>query len=224
MFKDFRNLILLKCRPGRKRQVRTIFEKEAFGELERLVTQKLLDVAKGIAREQLDSQEWLRNVAQVRGQSYEEARVQVLEFLDTDVFHVSVENCVWFLEPLIESWDIDLESFALDVTLNGGLTSDRRKRFEFSESTPEPSLKVEPGLEEFLTEPSLAGDITEDEVAFLKSLQFPGRRPTALYYYREMQSLRDPLHFERSPSEPKNASQARSKSEQSPGRDKKAVR
>jgi len=32
-------------------------------------------------------------------------------------------------------------------------------------------------------------------VAFLKTLRFRDKRPTALYYYRELQSLRDPLHF-----------------------------
>ena len=30
---------------------------------------------------------------------------------------------------------------------------------------------------------------------FLKKLKFNGKRPTSLYYYRELQSLRDPLHF-----------------------------
>jgi hypothetical protein len=30
---------------------------------------------------------------------------------------------------------------------------------------------------------------------FLKKLKFNGKRPTALYYYRELQSLKDPLHF-----------------------------
>src|SRR6266699_1905090 len=30
---------------------------------------------------------------------------------------------------------------------------------------------------------------------FLKSLRFRGKHPTPLYYYRELQSLRDPLHF-----------------------------
>jgi len=34
-----------------------------------------------------------------------------LEFLDTDIFRVSAENCVSFLEPLIESWDVDLATF-----------------------------------------------------------------------------------------------------------------
>jgi hypothetical protein len=26
-------------------------------------------------------------------------------------------------------------------------------------------------------------------------MRFNGKRPTALYYYRELQSFRDPLHF-----------------------------
>jgi len=26
-------------------------------------------------------------------------------------------------------------------------------------------------------------------------LRFKGKRPTPLYYYRELQNLRDPLHF-----------------------------
>jgi hypothetical protein len=39
------------------------------------------------------------------------------------------------------------------------------------------------------------GDITDDEIVFLQKLRFKGRRPTPLYYYRELQNLRDPLHF-----------------------------
>ena len=57
-------------------------------------------------------------VAQLGGRSYEEMRVVVLEFLDTDIFHVSAENCVAFLNPLIESWDIDLATFRLDIVLS----------------------------------------------------------------------------------------------------------
>ncbi len=41
----------------------------------------------------------------------------ILEFLDTDVFDVSIENCVYFLDPLIESWDIELETFAVEIVL-----------------------------------------------------------------------------------------------------------
>ena len=50
--------------------------------------------------------------------SYEQMRVMVLEFLETDVFNVSPENCVTFLDPLIESWDIDLTTFAMEIVLN----------------------------------------------------------------------------------------------------------
>src|SRR5512147_2476739 len=43
---DVRKLILRKCHPRKTRQIRMIFEKQPFGELERFVTQKLLSVAK----------------------------------------------------------------------------------------------------------------------------------------------------------------------------------
>src|SRR5438270_9106388 len=48
LFKECRELILRKCAAGQRKHIRAIFEKEPFGELERLVTQKLLDVAKGV--------------------------------------------------------------------------------------------------------------------------------------------------------------------------------
>jgi len=103
LFKACRDLILRKCEPDRKKEVARIFEKEPFGELERLVTQKLLDVTQGIAKEELRSEEWLHLMAQLSGRSYEQMRVAVLEFLDTDVFNISEENCVSFLEPMIDS-------------------------------------------------------------------------------------------------------------------------
>src|SRR5256886_16301847 len=108
LYKEVRELIIGKCNPDKQTEVRAIFEKQPFGELERLVTQKLLDVVKGLAKQELENESWLRAVAELGGRSYEEMRVIVLEFLDTDIFHVSVENCVSFLDPLIASWDIDL--------------------------------------------------------------------------------------------------------------------
>jgi len=196
MFQEFRDLVLRKCHAGSARPVREIFEKEPFGALERLVTQKLLDVAKGVAKEELESEEWLRTVARLSGRSYEEMRVLVLEFLDTDVFHVSMDNCVSFMEPLIESWDIDLESFGVEVVLNRRLTLGHLKRFDFVERQFERPFQIEPGFEDFLGDSRLSGDATEEEIEFLKRLQFRERRPTSLYYYRELQNLRDPLHFE----------------------------
>ena len=195
LFRDCRELILRKCELDRQAEIRAIFEKEPFGALERLVTQKLLDVAKRVAREELESEDWLRLMAQLSDRSYEQMRVVVLEFLDVDVFQVSVENWVFFLDPLIESWDIDLETFGMEIVLNRSLTLGSLKRFEFVEREPQQPIAIEPGLEEFLRDTSLRGDATEEEIEFLKMLKFTARRPTPIYYYRELQNLRDPLHF-----------------------------
>ena len=195
LFKDCRELILHKCEPNKQKQIRGIFEKEPFGALERLVTQKLLDVAKRVAKEELESENWLRLVARLCDRSYEEMRVVILEFLDTDVFSVSVENCVSFLDPLIESWDIDVETFCIELVLNRRLALGHLKRFEFVEVEPERPFDIEPGLEDFLKDQHLSGDATDEEIEFLKRLRFKEKRPAPLYYYRELQNLRDPLHF-----------------------------
>ena len=98
--------------------IRAMFEKEPFGPLERLMTQKLLDVAKRVTQQELTDENWLRRVARLTGRSYAQMRVMALDFLETDVFNVSPENCVTFLDPLIESWDIDLATFAMQIVLN----------------------------------------------------------------------------------------------------------
>ncbi len=186
--------------------MRAILEREAFGELERLVTQILLDVIKNVAKRELESESWLRQVAGLGNRSREEMRVAVLEFLDTDVFHVSIENCVSFLDPLIESWDIDLATFGVEIRLNERAGLGRFRRFEFVESEPKSDFKEEPGFREFLENTSLSEDATEEEIGFLRRLRFDGKRPTPLYYYRELQNLRDPLHFRCARSEPNAAS------------------
>jgi hypothetical protein len=194
MFREIRELIVRKCVPDKAKQVRAIFEKQPFGELERLVTQKLLDVIKKVAKEELNSENWLHLVARLAGRSYEQMRVTLLEFLDTDVFSLSPENCVSFLEPLIESWDIDLTTFGMEIVLNRRIASGDPRRFAFVETGLD-QPDVEPGFKEFLKDRSLSGTATTEEIELLKKLRFNGKRPTSLYYYRELQSLRDPLHF-----------------------------
>jgi len=194
LFKEIRALILEKCRPEKRDEVRAIFEKQPFGELERLVTQKLLDVVKGVAREELENENWLHLVARLTGRSYEQTRVNVLEFLDADLFNVSDENCVSFLESLIDLWDIDLATFGMEIVLSRRLAPVDAKKFEFVEREPN-RPNEEPGFREFLQDPRLSGGITPCELEFLKQLRIRGKRPAPLYYYRELQNLRDPLHF-----------------------------
>jgi transcriptional regulator with XRE-family HTH domain len=202
LFKEVRELILRKCVVAKKDSIEAMFEKEPFGALERLIAQKLLDVVQRMAKEELEDETWLRLVARLSGRSYEQLRVTALEFLETDIFNVSAENCVAFLEPLIESWDIDLATFGMEIVLNRRLAPGHPKRFEFVErETAAPG--DEEGFQAFLRDPSLKGDATAEEIGFLKKLRFARKRPTALYYYRELQNLRDPLHFRRASTEEK---------------------
>jgi transcriptional regulator with XRE-family HTH domain len=195
LFTEVRELILRKCHPARARHIRPIFEKQPFGELERLVTQKLLDVVKRLTREELQNERWLRLVARLSRRRYEQMRVLVLDFLDTDIFNLSAEQCVAFLDPLIESWDIDLSTFGMEIVLSRRVAREPRKKFEFMEQESARPSGEEPGLRRFLRNPALAGDVTPDEIEFLRTLRFKGKRPTPLYYYRALQNLRDPLHF-----------------------------
>jgi len=195
LFQGFRDLILAKCVAQKRDEVRGVFERHPFGTLERLVTQNLLDLVQRIARQELDSDNWIRLAARVGSRTHEEMRVMVLEFLDTDIFHVSRENCVAFMDPLVESWDIDLDTLRFDLTLNRRLVVDPQRRFEFVETEPLDDSDEPSGFAEFLDDTRLSGDITEAETRLLRLCRFNGRRPTKLYYHRALQNLRDPLHF-----------------------------
>ena len=192
---EVRELVLRKCEPGNRNAILAIFEKEPLGPLERLVTQKLLDVVKGVARKELDDEEWLRSMARLTGRSYRQMRVSVLEFLENDLLNISAENCATFLDPLIESWNIDLATLGMEIVLSRRLVAGNPKKFEFVEREAAAPVVEEPGLKAFLRDPSLRSDASVEEIEFLKQLRFSGRRPTPLYYYRALQSLRDPLHF-----------------------------
>jgi len=195
LFREVRELLLQKCKAANRGEMRAIFEKEPFGELERLVTQKVLDVVKALVRQELDRENWLRMVARGSNRSYKEMRVAVLDFLDADVFNVTPESCVAFLDPLIVGWEIDLSSFSLDIRLNPDIVPKSVRRFEFVEKEVSSAFE-QPGLRQFLKDHSLSADATPEEIEFLRQLRFkPGQHPNPLYYYRELQNLRDPLHF-----------------------------
>jgi transcriptional regulator with XRE-family HTH domain len=202
LLRNVRELILRKCHPRKTTQIRSIFEKQHFGELERFVTQKLLSVVKSAAQQELDNPAWVRKVARLSKKRYPQMRVTVLEFLNTTIFDLSNESCIAFLDPLIESWDIDLATFCIEIVLNRRVAPGHHKTFEFMERGPDKTPGEESGLKNFLQDPLLSGDVTEEELIFLRALTFENKRPTALYYYRELQSLRDPLHFQTSSRKP----------------------
>lgn len=196
LLKETRELIVRKCRPARRQQIKAVFERQSFGELERLITQKLLDVVRQAARSELDNEAWLHRVAELSSKSYAQMRVILLEFLDTDIFNVSNEDCISFLDPLIAGWDIDLTTFDMEIVLNERLVLGKPKKFAFVETDFDAPGEGEPGLTAFLNDAALSGDVSAEEVGFLKQLRFKEKRPSALFYYRALQNLRDPLHFQ----------------------------
>jgi transcriptional regulator with XRE-family HTH domain len=195
LFAEVRELVLGKCAPDKRQQIREIFEKQPFGELEGLVTQKLLELIKLVARRELANEKWLLEVARLSGRNYKQLRVKILDFLDTDVFGLSSDDCDSFLDPLIESWDIDLSSFSMEVVLNKMLAPGQPSKFEFTQRQADDPREHEPGLVEFLADASLSGNASQEEIEFLTRLRFKEKRPSPLYYYRELQNLRDPLQF-----------------------------
>ena len=196
LFEGFRELLLRKCVPERRDEVRSVFEREAFGVLERIVAHSFLSAVQSVARRELDSEDWLRLAATVGGRSLEQMRVLVLEFLDAEVYDVSKESCAAFLEPLVESWDVDLDRVRLDIRLRRELVADALRVFSFAErATPENETDPPSGFVEFLEDAALAADVTEEETDLLRAHVFGARHPTKMYYYRALQNLRDPIHF-----------------------------
>ena len=132
LFTDVRELILHKYVPENAQAfVRETFEKESFGALERLVTQNLLDVSQRVTRQESADETWLRRLAQIADRSYEQMPAMVIEFLETNIFTVPPDHCVTFLGPLIESWNVDLAAFGMEVVLNRRLVTGQPKKVEF---------------------------------------------------------------------------------------------
>ena len=163
LFPALRALLLRRRARAEREAVRAIFERQSFGELERLVAQTLLQVAQ----------------------------------LGADVLHVTPKQ-LNRLGDAIASWEWDPATFALTIQTTTGA----QKRFAYDERGDgggggggRGGGDHEKGLVEFLRDPLLSGTASPEELAFLKSLRFKDRRPSALYYYRELQNLRDPLHF-----------------------------
>ena len=123
--------------------------------------------------------------------SYRKMRVRLIELLDSDPV-VSIGDFSSFLEPLIQCWDFDFIHFALQVHLASGAT----RRFGFHEERGEHPPVEEPALRSFLRDPTLSAGVTNEEIESLRRMRFrSSRRRTALFYYRLLQNLRDPLHF-----------------------------
>ena len=194
LFEETRALVLRKCARRNAKAVASVFARAPYGELERLVTRKLVEVAQEVAAREIANEAWLRTVTQNTGRRYRQMRVLLMEFLETTPSQVSLENYAWFVEPLIAEWTVDLETLELSIRLNEKMAGGAVRQFAFEEKRSEP--KQPDGLRQFMEDRKLSGSATPEELLFLERLRFTGRQPTKLFYYRTLQNLRDPLHFE----------------------------
>ncbi len=187
-FGAMRELILSKCQRSREKSVRAIFEKDPFGELERLITRTVIEVIRDEARAHARDEEWLQVLATTAGESYRKMRVQLIDLLDSDP-SASIGDFTPFIAPLIRWWDFDLEDFILVVRLTTG----GARKFMFGEDAKEKTSGDPAGLRAFLRDARLNSGATEDEIAVLRSIRAPSA--TGVFYYRILQNLRDPLNF-----------------------------
>lgn len=191
LFGPMRELVLRKCRPAKQAAMRAIFEKEAFGTLERLITRTLIESIREEAREHARDEKWLQMISADSGLAYRRMRVRLIDLLDSDPA-ASVGDFSEFIEPLIRSWNFDEQRFVLMVQLTTGST----REFRFHEAVKPERTVDEPGLRAFLRDNTLSAGVTAAETDFLRRIRFAGsEHPTAIFYYRTLQNLRDPLNF-----------------------------
>ncbi len=81
--------------------------------------QRVLDVVQRTVRRSLADRMGLRLQARHVGKTYETARLEVLDFLDTTAATLTAAEVSKFVLPRIARWDVDLETGVLRVVMQG---------------------------------------------------------------------------------------------------------
>ena len=131
LFPAIRAMLLRKCAPEQTAAVQEVFERQPFGDLERLAIRAMAEVTRPIARQLLEDERRIRSAARRSGRTYEQMRVAVLEFLDTERSAVSVASYALVLDPLIASWEVDLVTLDFQIVLRSSVSGGRTWRFGF---------------------------------------------------------------------------------------------
>ncbi|HWH04293.1 MAG TPA: helix-turn-helix transcriptional regulator [Gemmatimonadales bacterium] len=125
-----RALLLELCEPVKAKKLDRRFTKrdQETAALDRLVAQRLLEVAQGFVRRQLDDEVGIRVAANREGVTYLQMRMRLLEFLDATVESLSVTDYDVFIRPRIGFWEIDLETNAMRIVLRSQEPAPRQRR------------------------------------------------------------------------------------------------
>jgi len=125
-----RALLLALCEPvkGKKLDRRFVKRDQETANLDRLIAQRLLEVAQGFVRRQLDDEVGIRVAANREGVTYLAMRMRLLEFLDCTVETLTAGDYDLFIRPRIGFWDIDLETQAMRIVLRSQEPAPRQRR------------------------------------------------------------------------------------------------
>lgn len=124
-----RGLMLELCEPGRARALtRRLSDRKSGPALEILIVQRLLEVAQGFVRRQLDDEVGVRVAANREGLSHSEMRLRLIDFLDATPGSLTVTDHAVYVHPRIASWDIDLETHAMKIVLRAHEPGPRPQR------------------------------------------------------------------------------------------------
>src|SRR6267143_1824804 len=85
--------------------------------LERVIVGRLLEVAQGFVRRQLDDDVGIRIAASSEGCSYLDWRMKLMEFLDATPEGLTPDDGAEFVRPRIAGWDIDYDTHAMRIVL-----------------------------------------------------------------------------------------------------------
>jgi len=126
---DVRDQMLALCTdPARARALsRRLIRKDGVP-LERVIVGRLLEVAQGFVRRQLDDDVGIRIAASRDGCTYLEKRMKLMEFLDATPEGLTPADCEEFVRPRIAAWEIELDTNAMRIVLRSQEPAPRQVR------------------------------------------------------------------------------------------------
>jgi hypothetical protein len=123
-----RDLLLELSDPARNRALSRRITQKRGPALDGLVVQRLLEVAQGFVRRQLDDEVGIRVAASREGCTYLELRMKLLEFLDATAYSLTPTDVEDFFRPRIGTWDLDFETQTMRIVLRTQEPAPRQKR------------------------------------------------------------------------------------------------
>ena len=113
-----RTPLLALCEPKTAQKLEARRAKQGPAELVGYI-QRVLGVVQRTVRRSLADRMGLRLQARHSGKTYETARLEVLDFLDTTAATLTAAEVAKFIQPRIAKWDVEIDTGVLRVVMQG---------------------------------------------------------------------------------------------------------